>query len=121
MSKYLWAIVLLATCVAPMIIGALSSSLPKAALGAGVVMCLVALVAFAVFGRLGYLPIQDASFGRSVLRALAVIPGMMSLGVIGYGFARGLQRLLAARKAKAPRLAQRGLALRHRQGGDGAG
>ena len=99
MPKDLWPIVLVGACVAPMIIGALRGSLTSAALGAGVVMCLVVFVAYPVLGHLGYLAMQGESFGRTVLRALAVIPGMMVLGAIGYGVRMGFRRMLAKNSA----------------------
>jgi len=96
MSKDLWPIVLLVgACVVPMMIGGFSGSPSKAALGAGVVMCLVVFIAYAVLGHLGYLATQGESLGKTMIRALAVMPGMMVLGVIGYGVRWEFRRLLA--------------------------
>ena len=101
MPKDLWPIELLvAASVMPIIIGAFSRSLPKAALGAAFVMALAVFVAYAVPRYLGNLAPQGESLETTIMRAVAVMPAMMFFGAIGYGVRLGFRRMLA--KSSAP-------------------
>jgi len=107
MPNDLWPIELLASaCVVPIIIGAFSRSLAKAVLGAALVMALAVFVAYAVPRYLGNLAPQGESFGRTMIRALAVTPSTMFFAAIGYGVRLGLLRIflmLAPKKRAAGR------------------
>ena len=87
----------LGTCLIPIMIGGFSDGPSKAALSAGVVMALVAFVVSPVpGGHLGHIATQG-TFEAALIQALAVIPAMMALGLVGYGVRYGLGRLWAAR------------------------
>ena len=92
------SILLVTACAVPMVIGGLSGSPSKAALGAAVLMPLVVFVAYAGLGHLEYLPTVGESFEETMILGLAVIPGVMVLGVIGYGVRCAFRRLLTRKR-----------------------
>ena len=81
-----------------MLIGGLSGSPSKAALGAAALTCSVGFVTYAGLVHLGYLATPGESIEKTMMLFLAVIPGVMVLGVIGYGVRCALRRLLARRR-----------------------
>ena len=84
---------LAAACVIPMVLGGLSGSPPQAALFAGVVMGLASYVVAPVLGvQPGHLAPQDI-FATALIQALAIVPAMMALGLIGYGLRCRLGRM----------------------------
>ena len=82
-----------------MVIGGFSGSLSRAALSAGVVMCFVVFAAYPVLGHLGYLAKHGESLEETMMRALAIMPGMMVLGAMGYGARLGFHRMLAGKSS----------------------
>lgn len=86
------SLILLAACVVPMVIGVFSGSPTKAALGAAVLMSLLTFVARAGLGYADKLHMP--SFAETAILSLAIIPGMMVFGLIGYGVRCALRRLL---------------------------
>ena len=73
-----------------MVIGCLSGNPTKAALGAAVLMCSLVFIA----GNLHYLPTSDRTLEEITMLSLAVIPGMVILGLIGYSVRCALRRVL---------------------------
>ena len=107
MSEGLWPIELLvAASVMPVIVGAFSRSLPKATLGAALMMALAVFVAYVAPGYLGNLATPDESLETIIMRSLAVIPATTFFATIGYGVRLGLLRIFSilAQRAAGRRL-----------------
>jgi hypothetical protein len=81
----------LVLCMIPMMIGGLSGSPSKAALYAGVVMALVAVIVLPA-GQIA----TESKFETATIQALAVIPAAMALGLIGHAMRWGLGRMRPA-------------------------